>query len=43
MTNFQEIPLFPLQLVMFPGGRLDMEKEVFLKQELVQMLLLFLK
>ena len=25
MTNFQEIPLFPLQLVMFPGGRLDLQ------------------
>ena len=25
MTTSQEIPLFPLQLVMFPGGRLDMQ------------------
>ena len=25
MTNSQEIPLFPLQLVMFPGSRLDMQ------------------
>ncbi len=25
MTNFQEIPLFPLHLVMFPGGRLDLQ------------------
>ena len=25
MTNSQQIPLFPLQLVMFPGGRLDMQ------------------
>jgi len=25
MSNLQEIPLFPLQLVMFPGGRLDLQ------------------
>ena len=25
MSNSQEIPLFPLELVMFPGGRLDMQ------------------
>ena len=25
MSDFQEIPLFPLQLVMFPGGRLDLQ------------------
>ncbi len=25
MTNFQEIPLFPLHLVMFPGGRLNLQ------------------
>lgn len=25
MSELQEIPLFPLQLVMFPGGRLDLQ------------------
>jgi uncharacterized protein len=25
MSDLQEIPLFPLQLVMFPGGRLDLQ------------------
>ena len=25
MSDLQEIPLFPLQLVLFPGGRLDLQ------------------